>query len=199
MQERAKTIRKKEQILAAALDCYTEQGYANSSVEQIRNASGASVGSIYHHFGNKEGIFAALFIEGMRDYHGRLREALESSNKAEHSVKSMVRCFADWVVSNPDWARFVFYERQTIMSTPHKTQVIEDNRKHFGFIKDVLRKHAEAGTIRKMSPDLYSAFIIGPTQYVAKNWLTGRSKDSLAEHIQSLEEAAWLCVKCDNL
>jgi AcrR family transcriptional regulator len=33
----------------------------------VRELSGASTGSIYHHFGDKEGLAAALYIEAMRD------------------------------------------------------------------------------------------------------------------------------------
>ena len=39
---------------------------ATTIFEDVRMRSGASVGSIYHHFGSKEGIAGALYLAGMR-------------------------------------------------------------------------------------------------------------------------------------
>jgi len=51
------------QILLDALDCFLEQGIETTSIEMIRAKSESSVGAIYHHFKNKEGIVAALFFQ----------------------------------------------------------------------------------------------------------------------------------------
>jgi AcrR family transcriptional regulator len=193
--ERPKTTERKRQILAAALSCYSDHGYGNASVEKIRDLAGVSVGSIYHHFGNKEGIYAALFMEGMRDYHQVLQASLDKSSTAKQAIETLIYCFSDWVISNPDWARFVFYERQTIMNTAYKAQVMDDNRAHFNVIKATLGKYVEEGAIRQMPPDLFNALIMGATQYHAKQWLTGRAKTPLADCVDTLAEAAWLSVK----
>jgi AcrR family transcriptional regulator len=57
---------RQEAILSAALECFTSRGFAATTVEEIRRRSGASIGSIYHHFGGKEGLAAELCVEGLR-------------------------------------------------------------------------------------------------------------------------------------
>lgn len=47
-------------VLDAALDLFSSQGYGATSMRQIADNSGISVGNIYHHFGNKERIFEQL-------------------------------------------------------------------------------------------------------------------------------------------
>ena len=48
-------------ILNAALHLFTERGYFNTSVQDVARVSGASIGSIYHHFKDKEDIARALY------------------------------------------------------------------------------------------------------------------------------------------
>ncbi len=50
---------RRDQILAAALGAFAEKGFAAATIEDVRERSGASTGSIYHHFGDKEGLAAA--------------------------------------------------------------------------------------------------------------------------------------------
>ena len=59
---------RRQVILDAALEAFAERGTAAATVDDVRRRSGASVGSIYHHFGDKEGLAAALYVEGLRSY-----------------------------------------------------------------------------------------------------------------------------------
>lgn len=53
---RATTPARRATILKAALGCFIGQGVEATTIDDIRRASGSSIGSLYHHFGNKEGI-----------------------------------------------------------------------------------------------------------------------------------------------
>ena len=44
----------RERILQASLELFVDQGYFNTNVPDISKKSKCSVGSIYHHFLNKE-------------------------------------------------------------------------------------------------------------------------------------------------
>lgn len=48
-------------ILTAALDLYVTQGFHNVSVHDVQKKARVSIGSIYNHFGGKEGIARALY------------------------------------------------------------------------------------------------------------------------------------------
>jgi AcrR family transcriptional regulator len=49
--------------LEAALELFSTQGYGATSMRTISEASGLSVGNLYHHFGSKEAIFQRLIDE----------------------------------------------------------------------------------------------------------------------------------------
>jgi len=47
----------------AALELFSTQGYGATSMRQISETSGVSLGNLYHHFGSKEAIFQELIDE----------------------------------------------------------------------------------------------------------------------------------------
>src|ERR1044072_5609834 len=65
---------RKDEILEAALGSFAATG--GTAIEEVRKRSGASVGSIYHHFGGKDGIAAALYVQILRGYQEGVARAL---------------------------------------------------------------------------------------------------------------------------
>ncbi len=51
----------RERLLEAAMRLFASKGYAATSVRDIMSAAGVTAPSLYHHFGNKEGLFLAVF------------------------------------------------------------------------------------------------------------------------------------------
>ena len=69
----------KQEILNAALDLFSVQGFEATSISQIANTVGIRKASLYSHFENKQAILDALIKEVLEQY-------------AEHSIFAMV----DW-------------------------------------------------------------------------------------------------------
>ncbi|MDQ1704140.1 MAG: hypothetical protein QOF18_506 [Frankiaceae bacterium] len=54
-------------LLGAARDVFAESGFAQANIAEVVARAGASVGSLYHHFGGKADLYLALF----EDYQSR--------------------------------------------------------------------------------------------------------------------------------
>jgi AcrR family transcriptional regulator len=57
----AKTDATRVRILDAATDVFAAHGFTAATMADIVDHSGASIGSIYHHFGGKKELFLAIF------------------------------------------------------------------------------------------------------------------------------------------
>ena len=57
-------------ILAAAREVFTTAGFSDANIADVVSRAGASVGSLYHHFGGKADLYLALF----EDYERRQEE-----------------------------------------------------------------------------------------------------------------------------
>jgi len=189
---------RRQEILKAALTCFTEHGYANTTIDMIRKHSGASVGSMYHHFRNKEEIAGELFILGMNDHNERLIGVLQKTSSAEDGVKSVVLCLVNWIAEHPDWTRFILHTNSQIVKGESTKQLEEINKAFRKSISNWFHPHIQSGEITCLPPELYPPLIIGPSMSYARSWLSGKSKTSITEYGEHLATAAWKAVKQTN-
>ncbi|MDY2841283.1 MAG: TetR/AcrR family transcriptional regulator [Candidatus Borkfalkiaceae bacterium] len=61
----------KREILSAALDLFSEQGFESTSLSQIAAAVGIRKASLYSHFGGKQEILDALVKEALGEYENK--------------------------------------------------------------------------------------------------------------------------------
>ena len=188
---------RREAILSAALECFTDRGFAATTVAEIRDRSGASIGSIYHHFGGKEGLAAELYVEGLRGYQAGLLEALERTPHAEGSIRGLVRHHLRWVESNPKLAKFLMGRRETELRLATEARVRELNRGFFPQVGAWMERHVRSKELRPLPPDLWEPLLLGPSQEFGRLWLAGRTRISLRRAERELAEATWNAVRAD--
>ncbi|MEG7361023.1 TetR/AcrR family transcriptional regulator [Pseudomonas citronellolis] len=186
---------RKDDILQAALACFSESGVDATTIEMIRDRSGASIGSLYHHFGNRERIIGALYLEGIGQYAALLDAGLREGMGAEVTVKLFVTCYIDWVVAHPDWARFILHNRGRVEAGEMGEQLREANRQQGRRIAELLAVHRQAGAFREMPFELFNSVVIGPTHDYVRNWLAGRTRVELADCRDLLAQIAWESVR----
>lgn len=185
----------KREILSSALKCFIEKGVEHTTIADIREISGVSVGSIYHHFGNKDGIVAALFLTGMIDHSSQQEAALDKANCAEDGVKAIVKCYINWINENPDWARFVFRYRSLVEHGGKTEQQEAQKKAHFKRLRNWFSPYITQNIVKKLPFEVYHALIIGPSQDFALRWLAGKTKTDLISHRELYAEAAWQAIR----
>lgn len=65
-------------LLAAAARVFAA-GYADASVEEIVGHAGTSVGTLYHHFGSKSGLYVELYLDYQSRQHHRSARAFRAA------------------------------------------------------------------------------------------------------------------------
>lgn len=61
----SRTEETQRNLLDAALELFIANGYAGTSIAEIVERAQSSVGSLYHHFGDKAGLYLALWDDWM--------------------------------------------------------------------------------------------------------------------------------------
>jgi len=187
----AASERRRKSILDAALACFLERGVAATTTEEIRDRSGASIGSIYHHFSDKEGIAGALYVDGIRSYQEGFLRVLGRHREARPGIEATVRYHLRWVEQNPERARYLFAAREPQMLGAARTEVRELNRRFYAAVESWVTPHMRAGVLCSLSADLLQALWFGPAQHFARLWLGGVAPSGLARAARLLPEAAW--------
>lgn len=190
---------RRRQILEAALNCFARLGFAATTMDDIRAASRASTGSIYHHFTSKEQLAAALYVEALRDYQTGFVAALQTRSNAQRAIRALVAYHLRWVEQHPAWARWLLdMGRQAELVQATEPDVRALNRDFSERVLAWLAPHVERGTIRKLPAALYFAILIGPAQVFTRMWLSGQSTVDVAPASRTLGDAAWRALRADD-
>jgi AcrR family transcriptional regulator len=72
-------------LLAAAREVFAESGFAEASIAEVVGRAGASVGSLYHHFGGKAELYLALFEDYQSAQESRAAAAVRQARLAGES------------------------------------------------------------------------------------------------------------------
>jgi len=95
----------------AALQLFAAQGYFNTSVPDIVKASGVSTGSIYHHFGDKEGVAKALFDSVVERMEIAIEQIQKAHETAEEQCKQIIILLFDITEKEPELMRYMLHAK----------------------------------------------------------------------------------------
>ena len=190
---------RRQDILNAALACAAEGGVDAVTIDGVRARCGASVGSIYHHFGNRDGIVAALFFDIFHDQSRSVQAQLDAAQGVEAGVQALVTGYLDWVVAQPERARFLFQARGAVAAGPRTPDLAEAARRRNQALVAWFEPHRRSGALRDLPCELMPSLVMGPVQSYCRAWLSGNAAQgglpSPTTYRTELAEAAWRSVR----
>lgn len=195
-QPRAESTRRRRQaILDAALQCFSADGYDQTTLADIRTLAGASTGSIYHHFGSKERIAASLYVEGVRETQEAGLTALLRTRTARTGVAAQVGAYIDWVVEHPAMARFLFTMRHAPFLDGEETTIAALNDDVHRQAATWIADRVAAGELPDIEPALRWALVFGPCRHWAGSWLRGATTTSPEEAKRQIAVGAYAALR----
>ncbi|MGE0723473.1 MAG: TetR/AcrR family transcriptional regulator [Alphaproteobacteria bacterium] len=193
---RRSSAEKRQSIMAASLRLFIDVGYERTRIGDICEASGFSVGSIYHFFGSKSEIAAELCAFGARDWAAAVAEPMRTAPTAEAAVQGYVRAFFDWVAVHPDLYNFVNDHRVEAASSAARSEI---GRAHAALEEALVARlgaEASAGNVRSMPTDVLRAIIDGPCIAYLLWWSRNRGEmSSMREQIAAM---VWNALAADG-
>ncbi|GHO68177.1 transcriptional regulator [Ktedonobacter sp. SOSP1-52] len=188
---------RRQSILDAALPLFLTKGFTETTMEDIRQRSGASTGSIYHHFENKEMLARALYLEGRTALYNVFFTALATSDPRE-GITGLVYAYLQWYEQHPDLGQYVMQAGDTeylgayvkVLRQKTKTVLPEENFPTQFF--QWLAPFVEAGAIKRLPQQVYFPLVIGPSRDFTRRWLRERVASEMQEAREPLAEAAWV-------
>ncbi|BBF98840.1 MULTISPECIES: TetR/AcrR family transcriptional regulator [Pseudonocardia] len=182
-------------ILDAALACFLADGLAGASIDDVRARSGASVGSIYHHFGGRDGLAGAVYVRALEDYQRAFVRTLAGHDGAASGVRAAVGTHLRWCLTDrPDAARFLLFCGDAARSAA-SGDLATANRAFFGTVLRWWRRQVDAAAVRDLPVDVLYALWLGPAQEYCRLELSGRSSTPGAS--TELADAAWRALRRD--
>ncbi len=98
----ARTDATQLRILDAATEVFSARGFSAATMADIVEHSGASIGSIYHHFGGKKELFLAIYDRLSADVERRVAEAARDATEmnSQQAFAAHVRAYLHAIWEN---------------------------------------------------------------------------------------------------
>lgn len=152
-------------LLRAALDLFTERGYAATSVREIVDAAGVTKPVLYYYFKNKEGIYFELMREPFVHLEKILVKALKDSGHARKRITELYsRIFVLFVESIKE-ARLMY---SIYYGPPQGAPFIDFEGYHLKMREitgKMVKEAIKRGEFRKVDPDAATWLLIGALHF----------------------------------
>lgn len=175
-----------ERIIAAALQLFTQRGYFSTSVPDMARTAQVSVGSIYHHFKDKEDVARALFVGLMEGLQEALAKIAHDNVTAHDRCRAVMAMLFELTESNRDAMDFMLYAKHRDF-LPSERPVCSS--KPFETMRAFVQDGMENGEIRNMDVMVATSCLFGG----AIRLITARLDGVLAEPLPDRLDAVWDC------
>lgn len=176
-------------ILGEATRQLTELGYVAFTVAAVRDALGLSSGSMFHAFGSKAALAAAVFVEGMSDYQRAALQVIHGDD-AEGAVRALVAVHLAWIEDHRALARYLFGSLPDEVMALAKEPLAARNAEFFASLEGLYQRVAEAGLSGRVDPRLAQVLCIGHAQEYGRQWTRGNAPLSPRKVTRALQDAA---------
>jgi len=103
-------LRQRKEILAAALNLFSEKGYHNVSMHEVAGRAEFAIGTLYKFFRNKEDLYKALIMEMAVEYHHTLSGVLSQQGDVLTIITDYISAKAGIFAGNLTTLRLYFAE-----------------------------------------------------------------------------------------
>ena len=102
--------RHRQEILEAALELFSQNGFHNVSMNEIAQKAEFAVGTMYKFFENKEDLYKALVLEQADKFHRTLTAAIEGPGDEIEKIRNYTRAKGEVFTANVQMIRLHFAE-----------------------------------------------------------------------------------------
>jgi len=187
---RGEALRNK--VLETALELFSQHGYFNTSIHDIRGSAGVSIGAIYHHFENKEALAKSLYASLLEQMTLAIDEAVINEKGCFAKSKAIIKALFQLTMSEPQVMQFVLLAQ-------HREYLPEESpicsSQPFQIMKQVILEGIENNEVREMEPWVAATSMFGGALRMMNLQLDGVLDKPLDFYLDEVTESAWLGIK----
>jgi AcrR family transcriptional regulator len=181
---------RKDQIVRATVECISQCGYHNFSMQDVAKVAHVSKGIIHYYFLNKDDLMLSVLERVALDIEQLIHADMDSSSDPQRKLEifigiclNVVRSTKEYYQVNMDfWTQINQKEEVRVIIAKHYANFRESCAK-------VIIEGIKKNVFRKVDPLIYSAYIVGVVDGISLQWLFENSAfnyEKIAKEITSL-------------
>lgn len=152
-------LRQRQEMLAAALDLFSEKGYHSVSMHEIAGRAEFAIGTLYKFFQNKEDLYKALVLEQCDKFEVAFSGAMEGPEDEIEKLRNYVRIKGETFRSNLPFIRLFLAESRGV-SFNIKAGLDEELQKRYHDFMKRLATTFQNGIRKKRFKDIAAPFYL---------------------------------------
>lgn len=169
-------------LLASARQAFATQGYAHTSMDDFTARAGLTRGALYHHFGDKKGLLAAVVAQLDREMDERLQQISDQADNPWDGFCERCRAYL-CMAQDPEIQRIVLQDAPAVLgeNVGAQQQCIESLR---GLLEGLM----QAGVIEQ-APSLALARLVNGSLVDTAQWIAhdAQPDERLEQALQGLD------------
>lgn len=143
-------------LLSTARDYFSRLGYAETSMDDLTASANLTRGALYHHFGDKKGLLAAVVTQIDSEMDQRLQAIGEQADDPWNGFCNRCRAYLA-IAIEPEYQRIVLRDAKAVLG-----DFSRNTQQHCIIsMEGLLTKLIEQGMIAQSSPKALATFIHG--------------------------------------
>lgn len=184
----SKKAEKKQSILQAAIEVFSNGSFKNSSISEIAKRANVAEGTIYQYFKNKEDLFFSIPVEKTIEFCEELDLHLQGITGAFNKIRKFIWYYLYFFKTNPGYGRILMLEMRVSKSFV-KTKTYNFLRKSTSRILEIIRVGQHDGTIRKdVNIYILRQLVLGVLEHIVTRWLLKGEKYDLMESYEDISK-----------
>ena len=188
-------------ILETAAQCFMEQGFSTTSLDDVARRMGSTKGRIYHYYSSKTDLFFDVHREGMERLFKAVEPVMTLNGSGLYRLEEMLTAHALAMMNNVAFEAVVVqgvHMHKLAATTPDQRRTLNElisiRRRFEDLFKQVIREGIEDGSIRHVDVSIAAKAVLGAINWLSI-WYQPRSVDTDADRIALAKEIVGIQIK----
>lgn len=177
---------RRSEILEQAEKIFSAKGFHETTMAEIADASGFSIGSLYRFFSGKEELYSVMVMEKVQLMYAEIAEAASRQQANGDKIKALVVSHFEYVEHHIDFYRLLVGHESGLRSEGLKKLrelILDEHRKHVGYIEGLLQEGIRQRVLRALDTKSLANALMGIIAYFKFAWIMNTDGTSLLRKV----------------
>jgi AcrR family transcriptional regulator len=178
-------------ILSASFTCFEKYGFKKTNISLISKESNVSIGSIYHHYSNKESLYYELYNMYLEEMLFSIHKNIHTLENPKTFIQKFCTSYLEWVEQNQLKSKFIYWGAiSEIDFTENRTSNF-DKTPYLNDIASKIMSFSKKNLIENFPINIYEVVIVAPLSEYSRRFLTNPVAYPMNTAIKILPNVVW--------
>jgi len=177
--------RRKEQIIDAAANLFSQKSYHDVTMDQIAAHVGVAKGTIYLYFNSKEKLYLEILEDTYEEIESILEKEIAKNDRAPEKLKKILRLIFQFYLQHMDVLRILSRD-ETHLIREHFEFTEHWRLRRIKLYQKILEKGIKEGSFRPANTELTALIIFGLVRSVRFFYQSNKNAEEIAEEVYTM-------------